>query len=89
MVWAKKQEKEFDVFIVMTDNETYTGDIHPFQAMQEYRESSGIKDSKLIVIAFTATQFSIADPTDPGMLDISGFDSATPQLISEFILGKL
>ena len=28
--------------------------------------------------------FSIADPADPGMLDVVGFDTATPQLISDF-----
>jgi 60 kDa SS-A/Ro ribonucleoprotein len=28
--------------------------------------------------------FSIADPRDPGMLDVVGFDTATPQVLSEF-----
>jgi 60 kDa SS-A/Ro ribonucleoprotein len=28
--------------------------------------------------------FSIADPADPGTLDVIGFDAATPQLISDF-----
>jgi 60 kDa SS-A/Ro ribonucleoprotein len=27
---------------------------------------------------------TIADPSDPGMLDIVGFDAAVPQLIAEF-----
>ena len=35
----------------------------------------------------TATEFSIADPTDPGMLDVVGFDAAVPSLISEFARG--
>jgi 60 kDa SS-A/Ro ribonucleoprotein len=33
--------------------------------------------------------FSIADPDDPGMLDVVGFDTATPQLVSEFSRGSL
>jgi 60 kDa SS-A/Ro ribonucleoprotein len=33
--------------------------------------------------------FSIADPADPGMLDVVGFDTATPQLISDFARGGL
>ena len=31
--------------------------------------------------------FSIAHPADPGMLDVVGFDTATPQLISDFARG--
>ena len=37
----------------------------------------------------TANGFSIADPTDAGMLDVVGFDTATPQLISDFARGAV
>jgi 60 kDa SS-A/Ro ribonucleoprotein len=37
----------------------------------------------------TATDVSIADPTDAGMLDVAGFDSAAPGLISSFIRGEI
>jgi 60 kDa SS-A/Ro ribonucleoprotein len=29
--------------------------------------------------------FSIADPDDAGMLDVVGFDTATPQVIAGFV----
>ena len=35
----------------------------------------------------TATEFTIADPTDPGMLDVVGFDAGVPALITEFASG--
>ena len=35
----------------------------------------------------TATGFSIADPSDAGMLDVVGFDGAVPSLITEFARG--
>jgi 60 kDa SS-A/Ro ribonucleoprotein len=89
MVWAKEQKKEYDVFVVYTDSETYYGNVHPYEAVRQYREASGIKDAKLIVVAFTGTKFTIADPKDPNMLDVVGFDSATPQLISDFVSGRL
>ncbi|GMS95388.1 hypothetical protein PENTCL1PPCAC_17563, partial [Pristionchus entomophagus] len=88
MVWAAKEKKEFDVFIVFTDCETYYGDIHPFQALQNYRESSGI-NARLIVCGMTATNFTIADPTDAGMMDVVGFDSAVPELIANFVQGHI
>lgn len=49
----------------------------------------GIPDARLIVMGMTATNFTIADPTDPGMLDICGFDSAVPELVKEFVLGRI
>jgi 60 kDa SS-A/Ro ribonucleoprotein len=35
----------------------------------------------------TATGFSIADPSDAGMVDVVGFDSATPGLLGWFAGG--
>lgn len=84
MIWAAKREVPADAFIIYTDNETWAGDIHPAQALKRYRKKMGIP-AKLIVVAMTANEFKIADPNDAGMLDIVGFDTATPNLISGFI----
>jgi len=73
-----------DVFVVITDNETWAGNIKPHQALAKYREATGIP-AKLIVMGVTATPFTIADPNDAGMLDIAGFDSAVPALVADFI----
>ncbi|CAI4221830.1 unnamed protein product [Auanema sp. JU1783] len=89
MLWAAENNKKFDVFIVYTDCETYYGTVHPYEALRKYREASGITDARLIVMGMTATSFTIADPSDAGMLDIVGFDSAVPQLIHEFVCGEL
>jgi len=83
MNWAMKNKIEADTFVIYTDNETYAGRTHPSQALKKYRKEMGI-NAKMIVCGMTATNCSIADPNDPGMLDIAGFDSATPRLISEF-----
>lgn len=73
-----------DCFNIYTDNETWCGQVHPFQALRDYRTKSGIPDARLATVAFTATGFSIADPSDPGMLDVVGFDSAAPQVLADF-----
>jgi len=83
MLHAQRNNLEVDTFCIYTDNETWAGTVHPHQALRAYRQASGI-DARLIVMAMTPTQFSIADPTDPGMLDIAGLDSAVPTLISDF-----
>lgn len=79
---------EYDTFVVYTDNETWAGVMHPHQALRQYRDRTGI-DARLIVVGMTATEFSIADPTDPGMLDVAGFDSAAPTLIGDFSRGSI
>lgn len=87
MLYATANELNVDAFVIYTDNETWAGDIHPSQALREYRRKFNRPDAKLVVVGMTATGFSIADPDDGGMLDVVGFDTATPQLISEFISG--
>jgi len=86
MVHATEKGLAVDTFVVYTDNETWAGGIHPHQALADYRRRSGI-DAKLIVVGMAATGFSIADPSDPGMLDVVGFDAAVPSLIAEFARG--
>ncbi|XP_022085359.1 60 kDa SS-A/Ro ribonucleoprotein-like [Acanthaster planci] len=85
MIHARKKKIPVDVFIVYTDNETWFGDVHPSQALRDYRKAMKI-DAKLIVAGMSATSFSIADPADKGMLDIAGFDSNCPDLIRNFAL---
>jgi 60 kDa SS-A/Ro ribonucleoprotein len=83
MLHATADKLEVDVFCVYTDNESWAGDVHPFQALRSYREKSGIA-AKLVSVAMTATDYSIADPTDAGMLDVVGFDAAVPGVIADF-----
>lgn len=86
MLYAAKKNLEVDTFVIYTDSETWVGSVHPYQALKQYRAQSGI-DAKVVVVGMTATEFSIADPRDPGMLDVVGFDTAVPSLISQFSRG--
>jgi len=83
-VQQKRDVVPADCFIVYTDNETWAGDIHPVQALKQYRRETGIP-AKLITVGMTSEGFTIADPNDVGMLDVVGFDSACPQVIQQFI----
>lgn len=89
MLWALEKNVKADAFVVLTDNETNAyGQMHPALALERYRQKTGIP-AKLIVVGMTATNFSIADPADGGMLDVVGFDTNTPALMSEFIAGRM
>ncbi len=84
MLWALENRVQADAFVIYTDSETWFGQIHPVQALAKYRQETGIP-AKLIVVGMVASKFSIADPDDGGMLDVVGFDTATPQLVSDFV----
>ena len=61
----------------------------PAAALREYRQRSGIADAKLIVCGMTSGGFTLADPEDAGMLDVVGFDTATPAIMADFVMGLL
>jgi len=86
MLDALERGIEADAFIVLTDNETWAGRMHPSEALRQYRRRTGIP-AKLVVVGMTATECSIADPQDAGMLDVVGFDTAAPTVIRDFIGG--
>jgi 60 kDa SS-A/Ro ribonucleoprotein len=86
MLTAMRRRLPVDVFCILTDSETWYGDIHPVEALREYRHQMGIP-AKLIVVAMVSNGFSIADPDDAGMLDVIGFDTAVPQVMADFVRG--
>lgn len=86
MIWASQTKAHVDAFVVLTDNETWHGGIHPVQALKQYRDNF-VPDAKLVVVGMTATDFTIADPNDKGSMDVVGFDTAAPAVISDFIRG--
>jgi 60 kDa SS-A/Ro ribonucleoprotein len=83
MVWATTHKMKVDTFVVYTDNETWAGSMHPVEALRTYRQKMGIP-AKLIVVGMVSNNFTIADPGDGGMLDIVGFDTASPAIMADF-----
>ena len=73
--------------MIYTDNETWAGNVHPAQALRDYRRARA--STKLVVVGMASNGFSIADPTDAGMLDVVGFDTATPPVIADFARGMV
>jgi 60 kDa SS-A/Ro ribonucleoprotein len=86
MLWAAKHKVAADVFAVYTDSESWAGDVHPCEALRRYRERMGIP-AKLVICGMVSNGFSLADPNDAGSLDVVGFDTATPELITSFARG--
>jgi 60 kDa SS-A/Ro ribonucleoprotein len=88
MLDALKKRIPIDIFHVYTDNETTWHGIHPSEALAKYNREMG-RNAKLAVIAMTATNFSIADPRNPLMMDFVGFDAAAPKILADFAADRL
>lgn len=76
-----------DTFVIITDNEVNSGR-HVHQVLKDYRRKTGIP-ARMVVMGMAANNFSIADPDDAGMLDVVGFDSTTPKVVSDFSAGRI
>lgn len=70
--------------MVLTDNETWYGQIHPQEALRQYRDRIN-PEAREVVAAFVASKKTIADPNDPRSLDVVGFDASVPQVVSAFV----
>src|SRR5882762_10256929 len=84
MLWAARNKLNVAGFITYTDSETWAGNIHPAQALREYR-SEFVGEAKAVVVGMTSNGFTLADPNDRGMLDVVGFDTTVPAVIADFV----
>jgi 60 kDa SS-A/Ro ribonucleoprotein len=84
MLWAARNKMDVSGFITYTDSETWAGNIHPAQALRQYR-SEFVGDAKAVVVGMTSNGFTLADPNDRGMLDVVGFDTSVPSVIADFV----
>lgn len=88
MRYALENRIEIDTFVIITDNDTWAGPIHPYQAIREYRKGMNI-NARLAVLGVSATPFTIADPSDSGMMDFVGFDASAPATLAKFSAGTI
>ena len=71
MRYALERKREVETFVIYTASETWAGDVHPVQALREYRERSGI-GGRLIVVGVISNAFTIAIPTTRACATSSG-----------------
>ena len=84
MIWARATGTAVSAFVTYTDSETWAGNIHPAQALRQYRDEF-VGNAKAVVVGMTSNGFTLADPNDRGMLDVVGFDTSVPAVISDFV----
>jgi 60 kDa SS-A/Ro ribonucleoprotein len=84
MRWALATRTPVDAFVIYTDNESWAGEVHVDQALNDYRQALGIP-ARLVAVALAADRYSVANPDDAGQMDVVGFDAAAPAVIGDFV----
>lgn len=88
ILWALQNKVEVDTIVAVTDDQTWAGGMHVFQALRQYREKIN-PNARLVSCATTPRGVSVIDPNDSGCLGLAGFDTAVPQLINQFSAGRV
>ncbi len=87
--YAMQHSLEVDAFVIYTDSESWAGRLyHPVQALNEYRRRTGIA-ARMINVQMTATQVTNNDPDDGLAMEVIGFDTTAPSVISAFASGEM
>ncbi len=79
-----QKKRKVDAVVIYTDNETWAGSNHPYQAIATYREKVQA-NTKLIVVAAAANRLTVAAPDDALSLTICRFDTTVPDVIRAFL----
>lgn len=82
-LYATANNMAVDKIVIYTDSETWAGGVHPSVALKQLRNKINTL-TKQVIVGMVSNGFSIADPTDPLSLDVVGFDTSTPQVVSNF-----
>ena len=101
---ALASKTRIDAFMSFTDAETWDGNVPASAWMRsqgwdvpektaaeyltDYRAATGIP-ARHVVVGMCSNGFTLADPDDPGQLDVVGFDATAPQVIGDFVKGAI
>jgi 60 kDa SS-A/Ro ribonucleoprotein len=84
--YAESQGKVYDGFISITDSEA-NGGLHIDAELERYRQRHGV-NSRMVTVGMVSNRYSLGSQFDKRHLDVVGFSSDAPKLISAFVAGK-
>ena len=80
----KVHPQEFDAFVILTDGETWAGNMHTSQVLEQDRRAVN-PAAKLICCSMAANHANIVDPRDPLSFGCAGLDANLPVMVAEFV----
>jgi 60 kDa SS-A/Ro ribonucleoprotein len=80
---ALQDKRHVDLFLFMTDSEVNCGyQVH--ELFDRYRRTVN-PNARFVMMGMSVNNFTLADPNNPNMLDVAGFDSAVPEILNGFV----
>ena len=86
--WAKRKGRSYDLFVIITDNQTWAGAHQVQQVADHYRQTINPK-ARFVTVAMAGYGGNILDTERPENFHVSGFDASAPELIRLFAQGEL
>jgi 60 kDa SS-A/Ro ribonucleoprotein len=87
ILWALQNNVNVDVFVSFTDSESWQGP-HVSQAIKQYRARIN-PTARIVNVQMAATDVSNNDPRDLLAMEVVGFDTSVPAMLSEFVSGNI
>ncbi|HEY9868203.1 MAG TPA: TROVE domain-containing protein [Candidatus Obscuribacterales bacterium] len=84
IAYARRKRIPVDAFVLLTDYETWAGRSHSHRELELYRREMNIP-ARVVNIAMTPNSYTVAPPNDPLFLEVVGFDTQVPAVISAFL----
>lgn len=82
--YALDNKLNADAIIMLTDSETWAGNVHAQQLFDKFRKQINPR-AKAVVVSATANKSTIGDPDDAGILQVVGLDTSVPQVVADFL----
>jgi 60 kDa SS-A/Ro ribonucleoprotein len=82
---ATRDKIKTDLFLFMTDSEVNSGS-HVHELFRQYCQTVN-PNAKFVMMGMAMNTFTLADPSNPRMMDVAGFDASVPEVLNSFING--
>lgn len=83
-VHALKTKIKYDAIVILTDNETWAGNAHGLELLNEYRRKYN-KNVKVIEVAMVANPSTNLPVDEKNVLRVVGFDSSVVDVIQSYL----
>lgn len=82
--------RPYDAVVIISDNQTWAGKRHPYQALLDYRRKAGRNDIAMVAVNMTPVGYSLVPDTvsrDGRVLNITGWDGDAATVLTDFLKG--